>query len=158
MTYYTTGEKMEEECFQAIKDYSPFIAWIHNISLNQQKYMKTRFKELDLGHDIRYIMFIYDNPNCSQDDLVNMFGLSKGNIAKALRKLEDKGFIQRDVNPENRRKYMLNTTEKGSELVPEFRKVSKEWEREVGITEADAELKKRIKEIAINGMKLIEDN
>ncbi|MEE1335557.1 MarR family winged helix-turn-helix transcriptional regulator [Methanobrevibacter sp.] len=149
---------MEEESFQAINDNSPFIAWIHNISLNQQKYMKSKFKELDLGHDVRYIMFIYDNPNCSQEDLVNMFGQSKGNIAKTLKKLEDQGFIRREVNPENRRKYMLNTTEKGNNLVPEYRKISKEWEKEVGISEEDIEIKKRIKEIAIKGMKLIEDN
>jgi DNA-binding MarR family transcriptional regulator len=148
---------MDEEYHQAIKDNSPFIAWIHNISLNQQKYMKTKFSKLDLGHDVRYIMYIYDNPNCSQDDLVNMFGQSKGNIAKILRKLEDKGFIERQTNPENRRKYMLNTTDKGHELVPKFRKISKEWEMEVGITDEDIELKKRIKEIALNGMKLIEE-
>ena len=149
---------MEDETFQAIKDNSPFIAWIHNISLNQQKYMKAKFKELDLGHDVRYIMFIYDNPNCSQEDMVNMFGLSKGNVAKALKKLEDKELIKREANPENRRKYMLNTTEKGNKLVPEFRRVSKEWEREVGMTDDDIVLKKRIREIAINGMKLIENN
>lgn len=149
---------MEEESFQAINDNSPFIAWIHNISLNQQKYMKSKFNELDLGHDVRYIMFIYDNPNCSQEDLVNMFGQSKGNIAKTLKKLEDQEFIRREVNPENRRKYMLNTTEKGNNLVPEYRKLSKEWEKEVGISEKDIEIKKRIKEIAIKGMKLIEDN
>lgn len=148
---------MDEEYHQAIRDNSPFIAWIHNISLNQQKYMKTKFSKLDLGHDVRYIMYIYDNPNCSQDDLVNMFGQSKGNIAKILRKLEDKGFIERQTNPENRRKYMLNTTDKGRELVPKFRKISKEWEMEVGITDEDIELKKRIKEIALNGMKLIEE-
>ena len=149
---------MEDESFQAIKDNSPFVAWIHNISLNQQKYMKSKFKELDLGHDVRFIMFIYDNPGCSQEDLVNMFGQSKGNIAKTLRKLEDKGFIQRQVNPENRRKYMLNTTEKGRNLVPEYRRISKEWEMKVGITEDDIELKKRIQEIAKRGMNLIEDN
>ena len=149
---------MEEKSFQAINDNSPFIAWIHNISLNQQKYMKSKFKELDLGHDVRYIMFIYDNPNCSQEDLVNMFGQSKGNIAKTLKKLENQGFIRREVNPENRRKYMLNTREKGNNLVPEYRKLSKEWKKEVGISEEDIEIKKRIKEIAIKGMKLIEDN
>ncbi len=148
---------MDEEYHQAIKDNSPFIAWIHNISLNQQKYMKTKFSKLDLGHDVRYIMYIYDNPNCSQEDLVNMFGQSKGNIAKVLKKLEDKGFIERQTNPENRRKYMLNATDKGRELVPKFRKISKEWEIEVGITDEDIELKKRIKEIALNGMKLIEE-
>ncbi|WP_296880644.1 MarR family winged helix-turn-helix transcriptional regulator [uncultured Methanobrevibacter sp.] len=149
---------MDGESFQAISDKSPFIAWIHNISLNQQKYMKSRFSNLDLGHDVRYIMFIYDNPGCSQDDLVNMFGQSKGNIAKILKKLENEGFIKRKVNPENRRKYMLNITEKGSELVPKYRKISKQWEREVGITDEDNELKKRIKEIAVNGMKLVEED
>lgn len=149
---------MESETHQAIKDSSPFIAWIHNISLNQQKYMKNKFSELDLGHDVRYIMFIYDNPGCSQDDLVNMFGQSKGNIAKVLKKLEDMGFVERQINPENRRKYILNVTSKGSDLVPQYRKISKSWEREVGITDDDIELKKRIKEIALKGMKLIEDN
>lgn len=148
---------MDNESFQAITNTSPFIAWIHNISLNQQKYIKSRCRNLNLGHDVRYIMFIYDNPDCSQEDLVNMFSQSKGNIAKVLKKLEDLGYIKREINPDNRRKYKLNTTEKGNELVPEYRKISKEWEKEVGITDLDDELKGRIREIAINGMKLIEE-
>ena len=147
---------MEDESFQAITKNSPFIAWIHNISLNQQKYMKSQFKDLDLGHDVRYIMFIYDNPNCSQEDLVNMFSQSKGNIAKVLKKLEDLGYIKRQTNPENRRKYMLNITENGEELVPKYRKLSLDWEREVGISDSDDELKERIKEIAFKAMKLVE--
>lgn len=148
---------MDNESFQAITATSPFIAWIHNMSLNQQKYIKSRLKDLNLGHDVRYVMFIYDNPGCSQEDLANMFSQSKGNIAKALKKLEDLGYIIRETDPNNRRKYMLNTTEKGRDLVPEFRKISKEWEKEVGITDSDKELVERIKEIAINGMKLVEE-
>ncbi len=147
---------MDEEFTQHLVENSPFIAWIHNISLNQQKYMKSKINDFDFDHNMRYIIFIYDNPNCSQEDIVNMFGQSKGNIAKVLRKLEDKGYIKRQINPENRRKYMLNTTEKGSEIVPKIRQISKDWEAEVGITDEDYELKKRIMEIAINGMKLVE--
>lgn len=146
---------MGNESFQALTKNSPFIAWIHNISLNQQKYIKSKFKDLNLGHDVRYIMFIYDNPNCSQEDLVNMFSQSKGNIAKVLKKLEDLGYIKREINPENRRKYMLNTTEKGNDLVPKFRQISKEWEKEVGITDWDEELRERIMEIAINSMRIV---
>lgn len=141
---------------QNIKRNSPLIAWIHNISLNQQKYMKSKMSEFDLGHDIRYVIFIYDNPGCSQKDLVSMFGLSKGNIAKILKKLEDEGFIKREPNPENRRQYMLNATEKGKMVVPKFRKISRQWEREVGITDRDEEFKKRLVEIAVSCMKLIE--
>ncbi|WP_406534940.1 MarR family winged helix-turn-helix transcriptional regulator [Methanobrevibacter sp.] len=147
---------MNDESFQGIRDKSPFIAWIHNISLNQQKYMKSKMSGFDFAHDVRYIIFIYDNPNCSQEDLVNMFGQSKGNIAKILKKFEDLGYIKREINPENRRKYMLTTTEKGNSLVPEIRKISKEWEKEVGITDEDVELKERIIEIAIKGMNLTE--
>ncbi len=146
-----------EESFQGIKDKSPFIAWIHNISLNQQKYMKLKLQGLDFGHDVRYIMFIYDNPNCSQDDLVSMFGQSKGNIAKILKKFEDEGYVKRQTNPENRRKYMLNTTPKGAQLVPKFRQISKEWEREVGLDEIDEDFKQKIIKIAMNTQKLIEE-
>ena len=148
---------MDDESFQAITGNSPFIAWIHNISLNQQKYIKSKFDDLNLGHDVRYIMFIYDNPGCSQEDLVNMFSQSKGNIAKVLKKLEDMGYVKREINPENRRKYMLNTTEMGNDLVPKYRQISKEWEKEVGISDSDDELRKRIMEIAFNGMKLLEE-
>ena len=147
-----------DDDFQGIQDKSPIIAWIHNISLNQQKYMKMKLDDLDLGHDVRYIMFIYDHPNCSQEDLVNMFGQSKGNIAKILKRFEDDGFIKRQQNPKNRRKYMLNTTEKGKKLVPEYRQISKEWDRKVGIDDEDIEFKEKIMEIANKGMKLIEDN
>ena len=145
---------MGDEYFQAINDNSPVIAWIHNISLNQQKYMKSKIKDYDFGHDVRYLMFVYDNPDCSQEDLVSMFCQSKGNIAKILKKFEDEGYIKREINPQNRRKYMLNTTDKANKLIPEFRKISKDWEIEVGLTDEDEEFKKRLKEIAINGMKL----
>lgn len=146
-----------EDNFQGIWDNSPFVAWIHNISKNQMKYLNSHIKDMNLGHEMRYIMAIYDNPGISQDDLVNMFGQSKATVAKSLKKLEDDGYIKREVNPENRRKYMLNTTSKADYLVPKIRKISKDWEKEVGITDDDYELKKRIKEIAINGMKLTED-
>lgn len=148
---------MDEENFQGIWDNSPFVAWIHNISKNQMKYLNSHIEELDLGHEMRYIMAIYDNQGLSQDDLVKMFAQSKASIAKSVQKLEDEGYITREVNPKNRRKYMLKTTSKANELVPKIRKISKDWEKEVGITDEDYELKKRIREIAINGMKLTEE-
>ncbi len=146
---------MSEEIFEGILDSSPFIAWIHNLSKNQMKYLNSKIADLDLGHEMRFIIMIYDNPNISQDDLVSISAQSKASIAKSLKKLEDKGFIKRQVNPENRRKYMLKTTPKGDELVPKIRQISKDWEVEVGITDEDEKLKQRIREIAINAMKLV---
>ncbi|MDO5814963.1 MAG: MarR family transcriptional regulator [Methanobrevibacter sp.] len=142
---------MDEKVFEN----APFIAWIHNISKNQLKYLNLKLADLELDHEIRHVIYIYDNPNISQDDLVGFSGQSKGNIAKVVKKLEDKGYIEREINPNNRRKYMLKTTSKADELVPKIRQISKEWEREVGLTDNDDEIKKRIREISINSMKLI---
>lgn len=146
---------MNGKSHEGIYDSSPFIAWIHNMSKNQMKYLNSRIDELNLGHEMRFIMMIYDNPNISQDDLVSISGNSKANIAKTLKKLEDEDYIKREINPENRRKYMLKTTEKGDEIVPKIRQISRDWEVEVGITDQDNELKERIKEIAINAMELV---
>ena len=137
---------MGDEYLDEIFDNPPFIAWIHNISKNQLKYINSQIEDLDLGHDIRFVLMIYDNPGISQDDIVNISGQSKASIAKSLKKLEERGFIERKVNPENRRKYMLKTTSKADEIVPEIRKISKNWEKKVGINEDDEELRKRIKE------------
>ena len=147
---------MSEENFIEVFDNAPAIAWIHNISKNQLKYLNSRISDLNLGHEMRYIILIHDKPNISQDDLVNISGQSKGSIAKSLKKLEDNGFVKREVNPENRRKYMLKTTSKANELVPKIRKISKDWECEVGIADDEA-FKNKIKEIAIRGMKLIDE-
>ena len=67
MTYPLIGEIMNDESFQGIIDKSPFIAWIHNISLNQQKYTKSKMSGFDFAHDVRYIIFIYD---CQIFDLI----------------------------------------------------------------------------------------
>ena len=148
---------MEYESFHAINENSPLIAWIHNISLNQQKYMKSKIKVYDFGHDVRYLMYIHDNPKCSQENLVTMFCQSKGNVAKIIKKFEDDGYIKREINPQNSRKYMLTTTDKANDLVPKFRQISKDWEMEVGLTDNDYELRKRLREIAINGMNLTKE-
>lgn len=133
----------------------PLAGLIHNISKSQMKYLKLKCSEFDLDHDIVYVMLIYDNPNISQDKLVNLTSQSKGNIAKIVKKLEDDGFIERKVNPENRRKYMLKTTPKGDRLVPTIRQISLDWEREVGICDDDYELKERLKQIALKSSELI---
>lgn len=146
---------MGDEYLDEIFDNPPFIAWIHNISKNQFKYLNSQIEELDFGHEIRFVLMIYDNPNISQDDLVALSGQSKASIAKSLKKLENRGFVEREVNPKNRRKYMLKTTSKADEIVPKIRQISKNWEMEVGINEDDDELRERIKEIAINSMKLV---
>lgn len=143
---------MDEKIFQD----APFIALVHNISKNQLRYLNSQLQDSDLGHEARYVMAIYSNPDCSQDDLVNVYGESKSNVSKSLRKLENNQFIKREVNLENRRKYKLKTTPKGDRLALKIREISRNWEREVQI-ENNEEITEKLRLIAEKSKKIIDN-
>ena len=129
-------------------DSMPFIALIHHISKNKLTYSMKNPNHIDMVHEGRYLMEIHKRKNLSQDDLANIFGKSKGTIAKALRKLEDKEYVERKIDENNRRKYILKTTPKGEELAILLKKDLAEWEESVGIDKLDEKTKNQIREIA----------
>lgn len=138
-------------------DSMPFIALIHHISKNKLKYSIKNPNQLDMIHEGHYLIAIHNMKNLSQDDLADIFGQSKGTIAKALRKLEDKGYVEREIDDNNRRKYILKTTEKGEELAILLKKDLEEWEKKVGIDKLDDETKNHLKKIARKSEEILEE-
>ena len=138
-------------------DSMPFIALIQYISKNKLRYSLKNQDHVDMVHEGRYLMAIHKKKNLSQDDLANIFGQSKGTIAKALRKLEDKGYVERIIDENNRRKYILKTTKKGEELAIILTKDLKEWEESVGIDKLDEKTKGQLKEIARKSEEIIKE-
>ena len=138
-------------------DSMPFIALIHHISRNKLKYSMKHENHIDMIHEGRYLMEIHKRKNLSQDDLANIFGQSKGTIAKALRKLEDKGYVERKIDENNRRKYILNTTKEGEELAVLLKSDLDKWEKLVGIDKLDDETKSKLRKIARKSEEIIND-
>ena len=138
-------------------DSMPFIALIHHISKNKLKYTMKNQNHVDMVHEGRYLMEIHKRKNLSQDDLANIFGQSKGTIAKALRKLEDKEYVERKIDENNRRKYILKTTKKGEKLAISLKKELDEWEKTVGINKLNDETKNQLKEIARKSEEIIKE-
>ena len=147
-----TSNKQEDKF-----DSMPFIALIHHISKNKLKYSMKNPNHIDMVHEGRYLMEIHKRKNLSQDDLAAIFGQSKGTIAKALRKLEDKNFVERSIDENNRRKYILTTTEKGEELAILLKNDLEEWEEKVGIKELDKETVDKLRKIARKTEEIIEE-
>lgn len=137
-------------------DTMPFIALIHHISRNKLKYSMKNPKQIDMIHEGRYLMEIHKRKNLSQNDLANIFGQSKGTIAKALRKLEDKQYVERQIDENNRRKYILNTTEKGEKVAILLKKELDEWEKSVGIDRLDEKTKSQLIQIARKSEEILE--
>lgn len=136
-------------------DSMPFIALIHHISRNKLKYSLKNPDHIDMIHEGRYLMEIHKRKNLSQNDLANIFGQSKGTIAKALRKLEDKDYVEREIDENNRRKYILKTTNKGEKLAILLKDEYDNWEKSVGIDKLDEKTKNQLKEIARKSEKIL---
>ena len=149
-----TKKNNETDKFDAM----PFISLIHHISRNKLKYSMKNPNGIDMAHEGRYLMEIHKCENLSQDDLANIFGQSKGTIAKALRKLEDKEYVERKIDKNNRRKYILKTTQKGEKLAILLKNDLKEWEKKVGIDKLDEKTKTQIIEIARKSEEILKDN
>lgn len=138
-------------------DSMPFTALIHHISRNKLKYSLKNPNKIDMVHEGRYLMEIHKKKNLSQDDLANIFGQSKGTIAKALRKLEDKKYVEREIDENNRRKYILKTTEEGEKLAILLKKDMEEWEKSVGIDKLDDNAKSQLKQIARKSEEILKE-
>jgi DNA-binding MarR family transcriptional regulator len=148
-----TKENNESDKF----DTMPFVALIHHISKNRLRYTVKNPNRIDMIHEGRYLLAIHNNKNLSQDDLAATFGQSKGTIAKALRKLEDKKYVERKIDENNRRKYILNATKKGEELAILLKKELDEWEEKVGIDKLDENAKNQLRQIARKSEEIIEE-
>ena len=138
-------------------DIMPFIALIHHISRNKLKYAMNNPNHIDMVNEGRYLIEIHKRKNLSQDDLATLFGHSKGTIAKALRKLEDKEYVERIIDENNRRKYILKTTEKGEKQAILLENDLKKWEEQVGIDKLDDDVKNQLREIARKTEEILEE-
>ena len=99
---------------------------MYNISQNGIKFAKLKSKELtDIGECYYLLKIYYSERELSQEDLCDIFCQSKGTVAKTLRKLEDKGYIERIINKNNRRKYILTFTEVSEETMDVIRTVAR---------------------------------
>ena len=140
-----------------IFDLMPFFALAHHIYKNRLDYVMKNPNSIEMIHESKYLMQIYKNKDLSQDDLASLFGQSKGTIAKHLRTLEDEGYIIRQVDDNNRRKYILNTTEKGDKLAVLKINELKEWNEKVGVSSLDEETLQKIRQIARKSEEILKE-
>ncbi len=85
------------------------------------------------------VLAICREPGRSQDELAKDICIDKSGVARALSSLEEKGFVERKTDPENKRKTLVFPTEKLLEIIPSVRFVTAEWNRLVseGISEEE---------------------
>lgn len=139
-----------------IFDDMSLILLMYNISQNGIKFARSKSKELTNLHDSYYLLKIYYSEiELSQEDLCDIFCQSKGTVAKTLRKLEDKGYIERIINKDNRRKYILKLTKKGEEVIPVLKREMDYWHNSVGLAKISDESMDVIRDVARKSYNLV---
>ena len=73
------------------------------------------------------LMYLSSNNGVNQEAIAQHFMLDKGAIAKTLRKLEEKGLIERHQNPENKRENLISIAQEGQSILGEMGTALNEW-------------------------------
>jgi MarR family transcriptional regulator, temperature-dependent positive regulator of motility len=110
----------------------PFGAVVSITSRGRFIHLNDRLRPLGLSAgQFPVMMLLYREQNIMQETFVRHYHLDKGTIARAVKKLEDAGYIRRIMDPDNRRAVRLFLTEKGERVEPELKAIDQEWEDRV---------------------------
>lgn len=103
-----------------------YIAEIHRAS---GIYFTKRFNKFGIGSgQCLFLLTLYDNNGMTQEKLTKKLKLDKATTARAIKKLEDEGYVKRIKKEDDRRAYNLMITEKAEEIKEEVYSIMNEWE------------------------------
>jgi DNA-binding MarR family transcriptional regulator len=96
---------------------------INIISRNIKQIIDHEMSNEGIGHGQYHLIHIVsNNEGISQKDLVDLMNIDKANVARGIKKLEEKMFVKRIQNTDDNRIYNIYLTEKGMSLIPELKK------------------------------------
>jgi MarR family transcriptional regulator, temperature-dependent positive regulator of motility len=116
-----------------LPDDVPFGAVVSLVNRSRYVFLNDRLLPLGLSAgQFPVLMLLAKEQNIMQDRLVRHYHLDKGTIARAVKKLEDAGYIRRITDPVNRRAVRLFLTRKGEHAIPHLQAINRDWEDRIG--------------------------
>ncbi|MED1203041.1 MarR family winged helix-turn-helix transcriptional regulator [Heyndrickxia acidicola] len=98
----------------------PIGKWISLISRQNQKNLVKELKPFQIGGGGQhsFLKAIFAQPGINQDQLTQDLKFDKATTARAVKHLEEAGYIKRLIDEKDRRSYRLYPTQKGLEFRP----------------------------------------
>lgn len=122
-----------------IKDYGRMF---RSITANVNNYISARIEKYGIKQgQYEYFLLIYSSQGINQLEIARQKNVGKASVTKALKILEDDGFIKRVIDDNDRRNVLCFTTQKGEAIVENLINVKKKAEARLftGFTESDKE-------------------
>lgn len=113
------------------------------ISRYSNLFAMRNLQKFDIGYaEYGVLMYLAANENTNQEAIAQHYSIDKGAIAKTMKKLESKNFVDRQTNKENQREKIITLTTLGKSIIEEMRTLQNEWNDLLlqGITQEEIEL------------------
>ena len=95
-------------------------------------YFSKKFKRFGIGAgQYLFLLNLYKHDGITQEELAQKVKLDKGTTARAIKKLEDQGYVKRVKKENDKRAYKLEVTEKAEQIKKDVYVIMNEWENEV---------------------------
>jgi DNA-binding MarR family transcriptional regulator len=109
-----------------------FLSPLHKASRQISVYLEARTGELGVspleGHVLTYLGSYAPTPI---GELVQVFGIKQSTFTSLLDRLEKAGFVRREVNPEDRRSFLIHISDGGRELAVRLNQCLETLEAEI---------------------------
>ena len=102
--------------------------YISCIYRNFHKYMHHQLPEYNIGSgQFHFLMMLYRKDGVNQETLAEKLNIDKATSARAIKKLEEQGFVIRKKDSNDRRNYHIFLTPKAKKLKTNIGKILSNW-------------------------------
>lgn len=114
----------------------------HQINRYRHRFLHERFSKLSVTRaEAPYLIRIIKAKTIAMNDLISELPFHKSHTTRAIKQLVKDGYVIKEVNPEDKRAFILKPTEAGMRVGEEVNAIFKSWEELVGQTITDEERK-----------------
>ncbi len=125
-SYYTTPKGEENTVLK-------FLSPLHKASRQISLYFEEQMAGMELspveGHILSYLR---SYAPCPIAELVRVFGLKQSTLTSMLDRLEKQEFIARELNPDDRRSFLVKITRRGQAMANRLQGTVDDLERQLG--------------------------
>lgn len=105
---------------------------IRGITANVNLFISSKVEKHGIKQgQFEYFLHIFNSPGINQLELARLKNVGKASVTKALKILEDDGFVRREIDENDRRNIICFITEKGEKIVDDLMNVKTKTEEEL---------------------------
>lgn len=101
---------------------------ISHLSMEIRRYLQRELDPYGIGPgQFHFLICLYHRDGISQEELTDLLMVDKATTTRAVSRLEKSGYITRDRDETDKRRYRVRLTEKAFDLRPTLKQILRNW-------------------------------